>query len=119
MAINVEFDGWLNEVKTFDWGFVAKITHDQRAKNQAGEWETVGKDYIDVTLTSEQFAVVNGASKVHVVGTLKVDAYMNKNGAAKPSMKVRALEIRPVDRKTADPIGVVRDVLGMSEDAPF
>jgi single-stranded DNA-binding protein len=121
MAIKVEFEAWLNEVKTFDWGYVANLAHDQRAKNdQTGEWETVGKDYVDVTITAEQMHGIEGATKVYVQGTLKADAYVGKDGSAKPKLKVRAQEIRPVDRQ--DPVAIVKDILGVpavTDDLPF
>lgn len=95
MTLKIEFEGYVNEVKTFDWGTVASVAHAQRAKNAAGEWETVGKDYVDVTLPEGVSTVEN--SKVKVVGSLKPDAYTNKNGEAKPRLKVRAWEFEQVD----------------------
>lgn len=118
MAVKVEFEAWLNEIKTFDWGYVAKVAHDQRAKNAAGEWETVGKDYIDVTITSDQLAGIDGALKVRVEGTLKADAYISKDGIARANLKVRATDIRPVDRNQ-DPVATVKNILGPVEDVPF
>lgn len=98
MAINVEFDGWVNEVKVLDWGTVLKVTHDQRAKNDAGQWETVGKDYFDVTVTADQAAVVGSAKKVHVIGTLKVGTYAKKDGGTGVALKVRAQTVSVIEK---------------------
>jgi single-stranded DNA-binding protein len=119
MAIKVEFDAWLNDVKSFDWGHVAKVAHDQRARNDSGEWETVGKDYLDVTITAEQLAAIDGASKVRVVGNLKAGTYQKQDGSTGVSLKVRAVDIFPIDRASQDPVGVIKSVLGASEDVPF
>lgn len=99
MAISVEFEGWLNDVKQFDWGTVLKVTHDQRAKNDAtGEWETVGKDYIDVTVSPDQFQAVSGARKVRVTGSLKVGTYNKTDGTTGVSLKVRAHSVVRVEK---------------------
>ena len=101
MAINVEFDGWVNEVKVLDWGTILKVSHDQRAKNDAGEWETVGKDYFDVTVTADQAAVVGSAKKVHIIGTLKVGTYQKRDGGTGVALKVRAQSVSVVERTQA------------------
>lgn len=119
MAIKVEFEGWVNEAKVFDWGTVLKVTHDQRAKNDAGEWETVSKDYIDVTITPEQASAIASAKVVRVAGTLKVGTYEKRDGSTGIALKVRAQEVAPVERGfKADPVSVVKNILG-AEDAPF
>lgn len=98
MAINVVFEGYVNEVKTFGWGDVARVSHAQRAKNDAtGQWETVGKDYFDVTLPAG--AAVSEGSVIQVTGTLKVGTYDKKDGTVGISLKVRAQEVVPVDRR--------------------
>lgn len=103
MAITVEFEGWLNDVKQFDWGHVLKVSHDQRAKNEAtGEWETVGKDYIDVTVTPEQFAAVNGARKVRVIGSLKVSTFNKSDGSTGVALKVRAKDVTRIEKGADD-----------------
>lgn len=97
MAINIEFEGYVNEVKGFSWGWVAKVAHSQRAKNeQTGQWETVGKDYIDVTLPDG--VNVNENTIVRVKGTLKVGTYEKKDGTTGVALKVRAQEVTPVER---------------------
>jgi single-stranded DNA-binding protein len=113
MALNITFDGYVQEVKQFQWGTVAVVSHAHRAKDDNGQWQTVGRDYIDVTLpdgfTAEQ------DTKVRVTGSLKVDAYTNKNGEAKPRLKVRATDFGLVDvnqyQGTTAPVA--------EEDLPF
>lgn len=101
MAIQVTFEGWVNETKQFDWGTVLKVSHDQRAKNAQGEWESVGKDYFDVTVTAEQAAQLVGARVVKVTGTLKVGTYEKRDGGVGVALKVRAQEVAPVERNIA------------------
>lgn len=97
MAINIEFEGYVNETKGFSWGWVAKVAHSQRAKNETtGQWETVGKDYIDVTLPDG--VTVQENTIVRVKGTLKVGTYDKKDGTCGVALKVRAQEVTPVER---------------------
>lgn len=97
MAVNVEFEGYVNELKSFAWGTVAKVSHNQRAKNDAtGQWETVGKDYFDVTLP--EGVTVDENAIVRVSGTLKVGTYEKKDGTTGVSLKVRAQDVQPVVR---------------------
>jgi hypothetical protein len=101
MALNIEFEGYVNEIKQFDWGTVVSVSHAQRAKNQGtGEWETVGKDYIDVTVP-QGLSVPAQNSVATIVGTLKVGTYVKKDGSTGVSLKVRAKDIRNSARKPA------------------
>jgi len=97
MAIHIEFEGYVNEVKTFDWGIVAKVAHSQRAKNDTtGQWETVGKDYFDVTLP--EGVTVNEGDIVAVRGNMKASGYLKNDGTAGVGMKVRASSVSKIDR---------------------
>ena len=119
MALFIEFEGFVQETKPFSWGNVAKIAHNQRAKNAAGEWETTGKDYIDVVLPDG--VVVTDSSLVKVSGTFKVSSYPKKDGTFGVAIKVNAREIVPVVRRN-DPIAVVKEVLGaefVDDGLPF
>jgi single-stranded DNA-binding protein len=104
MAVQVTFEGYVNEVKAFQWGNIAKVSHSQRAKNDAtGQWETVGKDYFDVTIPEGVSVAEN--SLVSVTGNLKVGTYAKQDGSTGISLKVRASSISAVERKggyTAD-----------------
>jgi RPA family protein len=124
MAIKVEFDGWVNEVKVFDWGTVLKVSHDQRSKNaQTGEWETTGKDYFDITVTPEQASAVSAAKVIHVVGNIrKIETFEKRDGSVGVSVKVRAVEVSPVERGfKGDPVATVTNILApvASDDLPF
>ena len=110
MALNIEFEGYINEVKQFSWGTVAKMSHSQRAKNDAtGEWETVGKDYLDVTLP-EGVAAPAENSVARLTGTFKTSTYEKRDGSTGVAIKVRAHSIEPVERRR-DPVDVVANVL--------
>lgn len=110
MALNIEFEGFVQETKTFGWGNVAKVAHNQRAKNAAGEWETVGKDYIDVVLPAG--VVVSDNSLISVKGTFKVSTYPKKDGTQGVSIKVTAKEVGPVVRGKRDAVGDLFNALG-------
>lgn len=110
MALNIEFEGYVNEVKQFSWGTVAKMSHSQRAKNDAtGEWETVGKDYLDVTLPEGADAPEEN-SIARVAGTFKTSTFEKRDGSTGIAIKVRAHTIETVDRRR-DPVDVARDIL--------
>lgn len=96
MALNIVFEGFVNEVKSFDWGTVAKVSHSQRAKKEDGSWETVGKDYLDVTLPAG--VVVSENSLIKVEGTFKVSTFEKKDGTTGVALKVRAQSVEPVQR---------------------
>ena len=79
MAIRIEFTGFINEVKPFDWGTVYRMSHNQQMKNDQGQWETVGRDYFDV-IGPAGFVESN---RVTVQGTLKTKTYEKKDGSGK------------------------------------
>lgn len=97
--ITIALEGYVNEVKSFDWGTVARVSHTRRAKNdQTGEWENAGYDYFDVTVPQGTF--VAEKTVVAVEGTLvKIEGFIKKDGTAGASAKVRAQSINPVDRR--------------------
>ena len=123
MAISVEFEGWVNDIKRTDWGAFVTVAHDQRAKNQqTGEWETVGKDYIDVSVNAELLPIVESAKLIRVSGNLKASAYVGKDGTAKPALKVNAQEIAPVERGQRDAAATLTKSFGatpVDEEMPF
>lgn len=103
MALTIEFEGFVNETKTFDWGTVVKVSHAQRAKNDAtGQWETVGKDYLDVTLP-QGTPVPAENTVIRVKGTLKSPTtFAKKDGSFGVALKVRAQEVSAVERRSND-----------------
>jgi len=124
MALKIEFEGYVNEVKTFGWGSVIKMTHSQRAKNKdSGQWETIGKDYLDVVLpegfNAEQ---VQEGMILSINGTFKVETYPKRDGSTGIAIKVRATDIEKVDRQgtpKASDAGATLTSMGAQEDMPF
>jgi hypothetical protein len=97
MALNIEFQGFVNEIKTFDWGTVAKMTHSRRQQNkETKEWETVGKDYLDVVLPQDVTVTEN--QLLEVAGTFKVETYEKRDGSTGIALKVRAALVQEVVR---------------------
>lgn len=86
--IKVEFDGFVSEVKEFDWGTVVSVAHNQRGKDEKGEWITTGRDYFKVIV--DKSTVVSENDKVQVVGRLKTKSYEKKDGSKGTSLEVRA-----------------------------
>jgi hypothetical protein len=127
MALQLNFEGYVNDVKHFDWGTVLKVSHAQRVKNEAtGEWETAGYDYFDVTVTAEQLAAIGDNKIVTVSGTLrKGKSFQRKDGSWDIELKVRAQNISAVDRvnNTDTAVKNLQAVFGgqpaAAEDVPF
>jgi hypothetical protein len=99
MAVRVEFEAWVNEVRQFDWGVVYNVSHAQRVKNHQGEWETTAYDYFDVTGEPG----FHKDDRVKVVGNLKTKRYDKKDGSKGISLQVRAESIEKVERAAATP----------------
>lgn len=98
--IRVEFKGYVNGVRTFDWGTVYNVSHNQVRKNHQGEWETVGRDYFSVVAPQGAPAFAEN-EQVEIVGKLKTKLYDKKDGSGKGiSLEVRADEMRTVSRET-------------------
>lgn len=118
MSIRVEFKGFVNEVKPFDWGTVYNVSHSQRKKNAAGEWITDGYDYFDVT-GDPGFEVKD---RVKIVGTLKTKRFDNPDGSKGIALQVRAETITKVGAAPAsvpDMQKIWPEVKQIPEDTPF
>ena len=101
--IRVEFKGYVNSVRVFDWGTVYNVSHNQVRKNHQNEWETVGRDYFSVVAPKDSATFAEN-DQVEVVGRLKTKTYDKRDGSGKGiSLEVRADEMRTVQRgnKTA------------------
>lgn len=98
--IKVEFTAYVNEVKTFDWGTVLKVAHAQVKKNDAGEWETVGRDYFDVIAPAG--VKVKEGDKLDIIGKLKTKLYDKKDGSKGISLEVRADSIAAAAKSPKD-----------------
>jgi len=92
--IQVEFKGYVNGVKSFDWGIVYDIAHNQVRKNDAGEWEKVGADYFNVIGP----AGFHEGDLVEVKGRLKTKRYEKRDGSKGMSLEVRADDITIVNK---------------------
>jgi single-stranded DNA-binding protein len=96
--IRVEFKGYVNAVRVFDWGTVYNVSHNQVRKNHQGEWETVGRDYFNV-VAPQGAGPFQENDQVTVVGKLKTKTYDKRHGSGKGiSLEVRADEMAKVER---------------------
>lgn len=125
MAINIEFQGFVNEIKSFDWGTVYNVSHNQVRKNTSGQWETVGKDYFSVVAPDNIGPLAEG-SRVNVKGRMKTKLYDKRDGSKGVSLEVRADEMTVLapgtlreDKKGAAAITAVWDTVPIEESAPF
>jgi|APIni6443716594_1056825.scaffolds.fasta_scaffold69045_1 single-stranded DNA-binding protein len=113
MALSLSFTGFVEEVKTFDWGSVVTVSHSNRQKNDAGQWETTSRDYIDVTVDpSSEFGWLLQAQKglrVAITGNAKLSTYNKKDGSAGVRIKLWPKEVDTFEA------GAVLD----TSDAPF
>lgn len=107
MALNISFEGFVQEVKEFGWGTVVTVVHNQRSKNDAtGQWETVGKDYLDVTTDGP---IPPKDTKVAVSGRLKVSTYQKKDGTTGIALKVAGATISEATRGNA--VAATKEIL--------
>lgn len=123
MAVQIEFEGFINGIREFEWGVVYDIAHNQMMKDDQGDWKVAGKDYFSVTGP----AGFEEGDKVAVVGRMKTKLYDKKDGSKGVSLNVRATEMVKVERRggqtpqdaqlTLDQ--VFGSVKGIEDEAPF
>ena len=123
MAVQIEFEGFINGIREFEWGVVYDIAHNQMMKDDQGDWKVAGKDYFSVTGP----AGFEEGDKVAVVGRMKTKLYDKKDGSKGVSLNVRATEMTKVERRggqtpqdtylTLDQ--VFGSVKGIEDEAPF
>lgn len=125
MAINIEFQGFINEVKNFDWGTVYNVSHNQVRKTPAGQWETVGKDYFSVIAPDDARNLTEN-TRVGIKGRMKTKLYDKRDGSKGVSLEVRADEISVLaqgtlreDKQGAAAVTAVWDTVPITEAAPF
>lgn len=103
MALSMTFTGFVEEAKTFDWGSVVTVSHPHRKKNDSGKWETVGRDYIDVSIDpSGEFGWMLNQEKgqrVTITGNAKISTYEKKDGGAGVRIKLWPQEIQAAELK--------------------
>jgi hypothetical protein len=125
MAIDIKFEGFVNGIRSFEWGTVYDVAHNQMLKDEQGEWKVDGKDYFSVTGP----AGFEEGDKVSVVGRLKTKLFDKKDGSKGVSLNVRATEMVKVERRGGQSnqvsgqqalAEVFGDTLkGIDEQAPF
>jgi len=94
MSIDISFTGYVNEVRTMDWGRVLSVSHQQRQRSVNGDgWETVGYDYLDV-IPAEHDLVIQKGDLIDIMGKLKTRKYTTKDGEQRMSLQVRAHNIK-------------------------
>jgi len=121
MAVNIEFQGFVNEIKSFHWGTVYEISHNQVRKDHQGEWETVGRDYFSVIAPDGLEELAKG-SRVSVTGRFKTKRFDKKDGTKGISLEVRAESINVLssNQKTGHAaINEVWPVKQIADEAPF
>jgi hypothetical protein len=95
----VTVTGWLNNPKKFEWGSAAKLSVDQRRKNDQGIWETVDKTEFDVTFDGD----FPDAKQITVQGRITgTNVFERRDGSSGFSIKVRADNVIPAEPETED-----------------
>ena len=85
----IELTGWLNDVKSFDWGTALKVSVDVRKKTLDGNWETVDKTVYDVTTDGR--TALEGVKQVTVKGRISgTSTFQKRDGSTGSAIKVRA-----------------------------
>lgn len=87
--ITVNFKGFVNEVKTFEWGTVYNVAHSQMRKTPEDKWEKIGSDYFDVIGP----AGFSEGNQVEITGRLKTKRFDKRDGSKGISLEVRADDI--------------------------
>jgi hypothetical protein len=91
MAVKIEFMGYVNRVREYEWGVVYDMAHNQMKKTN-DQWQTVGRDYFSVVGVEggERFAEND---MVNVKGTLKTKYFDKQDGSKGLALNVRAEEM--------------------------
>jgi single-stranded DNA-binding protein len=121
--IKVWFEGYVNEVRAFDWGTVYRVSHNQVIKNHQGEWEVTGRDYFSVSVGNDSQTIRTTFAKddrVQIAGRLKTKLYDKKDGSGKGvSLEVRAEEMSKIERgaySTNPPAAVESETLARANN---
>jgi hypothetical protein len=116
MAIEIKFTGFINEVKSLDFGYVVKCSHAHRYKNEDGDWSTASYTNIDLIVRKDKaseytdlLAAENG-SKITASGYGKPSAYLKKDGDPAASLTIDHPTEYVIEPKR-DAVGVVQDIL--------
>ena len=119
MAIEIKFTGFINEVKSLDFGYLVKCSHAHRYKNEDGDWSTASYTNIDLIIRKDKaseytdlLAAENG-SRITVTGFGKPSAYLKKDGDPAASLTIDHPTEYVIEPKR-DAVGVVQDILDPS-----
>lgn len=101
MALSLTFTGFVEEAKTFDWGSVVTVSHSNRKKNDAGQWETVSRDYIDISVEpNSDFAWLLRAEKgtrITATGNARISTYEKRDGGAGVRIKLWPTDVQAAE----------------------
>lgn len=122
MAVKIEFTGYVNRVREYDWGVVYDVAHNQMQK-KGDRWETIGRDYFSVV-------GVEGGTRfaendmVNIKGTLKTKTFDKQDGSKGIALNVRAEEMSKQatarDAKPkANPEAQLQDVWAEAQEVTF
>lgn len=125
MAVKIEFSGYVNRVREYDWGVAYDVSHNQLIRKN-DQWQVAGRDYFSV-VGPEGAPLFAENDVVHIKGTLKTKVYDKKDGSGKGiALNVRAEEMVKdgqsiPDRKPSE--DALREVFGdlspVDDDVPF
>jgi len=121
MAVRIEFEGYINFVKEYDWGTVYLVNHRQVIKNAAGDFETAGHDKFDVSVEKGK-PILDKGTKVLVKGTMKTKHFTRRTGEPGIGLQVRAESVEPMEKpaSVSDMQTIWPEVKQVPEDnAPF
>jgi len=126
MAIQIQFDGFIEDIRTFDWGRVFNVSHTQWKKN-GEEFESIGKDYLDVTTDDAHADGADQGDKIRVTGRLKTKRFNKKDGSTGIALNVRAETFEILKKSDREKVGhaaineiwPVKEIPGSDDQAPF
>lgn len=125
MAIKVEFTGYVNKVRRYDWGIAYDVAHNQMQRKN-DQWEVTGRDYMSVVGPDGTEFAEN--DMVFVRGTLKTKVFDKQDGSKGIALNVRAEHMEKVAGKSQAKSAPAQepavqqvwpDVALLPDDAPF
>ena len=124
MAIKIEFVGYVNKVREYQWGIAYDVAHNQMVK-KGDQWEAVGRDYFSV-VGPQGAPRFNENDLVEIKGTLKTKYFDKQDGTKGVALNVRAESMTVKSSKGGPktmqepPVQMVwPDVAEVPDEAPF
>jgi single-stranded DNA-binding protein len=99
MAIKIEFEGYVQEVRKLDWGVVYNVSHRQSKQNAQGQWEVVGYDNFEVTSEGN----FEKGDRVRVMGNFKSRPFQRQDGSKGLALHIWAKEMTKVAKPASMP----------------